>query len=196
MSSWASDQIKSIQGGINGQRHARRQAESPAALKAASRKANARRAIRPRRAPKKLPSRSSTSAITTRPTSTKGLRTYAKYRDLGLALADRRHGAGACHPFHSAVQPARVSTPHFHDVDLQMIYVLKGWYKTEFEGEGVHRLVRAPAGATAADQAHRARLLPTIAGAGDRAAGGVRYGDAEGVSRAPDAMQNFLIAAD
>ena len=31
-----------------------------------------------------------------------------------------------------------VAHPHFHDVDLQMIYVLKGWYKTEFEGEGVH----------------------------------------------------------
>ena len=31
-----------------------------------------------------------------------------------------------------------VSTPHYHDVDFQMIYVLKGWIKSEFEGEGVH----------------------------------------------------------
>jgi hypothetical protein len=35
-------------------------------------------------------------------------------------------------------RPKEVSTPHYHDVDFQMIYVLKGWYKTEFEGEGVH----------------------------------------------------------
>ena len=31
-----------------------------------------------------------------------------------------------------------MATPHYHDVDFQMVYVLKGWYKTEFEGEGVH----------------------------------------------------------
>jgi quercetin dioxygenase-like cupin family protein len=31
-----------------------------------------------------------------------------------------------------------VSTPHYHDVDFQMVYVLKGWFRSEFEGEGVH----------------------------------------------------------
>jgi quercetin dioxygenase-like cupin family protein len=35
-------------------------------------------------------------------------------------------------------KPEEVSTPHYHDVDFQMIYVLKGWIKSEFEGEGVH----------------------------------------------------------
>ena len=35
-------------------------------------------------------------------------------------------------------RPEEVSTPHYHDVDFQMIYVLKGWIKSEFEGEGVH----------------------------------------------------------
>ena len=35
-------------------------------------------------------------------------------------------------------EPKEASTPHYHEVDFQMIYVLKGWYKTEFEGEGVH----------------------------------------------------------
>jgi len=35
-------------------------------------------------------------------------------------------------------RPEEVSTPHLHDVEFQMIYVLKGWFKTEFEGEGVH----------------------------------------------------------
>jgi hypothetical protein len=36
------------------------------------------------------------------------------------------------------LQPPRavVSKRHFHDVDVQMIYVLKGWIKSEFEGQG------------------------------------------------------------
>ena len=67
-----------------------------------------------------------------------GLRTYAKYRDLGIAQATggmaRAHVIRFIPPF----RPEQVSTPHYHDVDFQMVYVLKGWYKTEFEGEGVH----------------------------------------------------------
>jgi mannose-6-phosphate isomerase-like protein (cupin superfamily) len=67
-----------------------------------------------------------------------GLRTYAKYRDLGIALATsgmvRAHVIRFIPPF----RPEEASTPHYHDVEFQMIYVLKGWYKTEFEGEGVH----------------------------------------------------------
>lgn len=67
-----------------------------------------------------------------------GLRTYAKYRDLGIAPATggmvQAHVIRLIPPF----RPEEVSTPHYHDVDFQMIYVLKGWYKTEFEGEGVH----------------------------------------------------------
>ena len=67
-----------------------------------------------------------------------GLRSYAKYRDLGIAPATggmvQAHVIRLIPPF----RPEEVSTPHYHDVDFQMIYVLKGWYKTEFEGEGVH----------------------------------------------------------
>jgi len=32
--------------------------------------------------------------------------------------------------------PAVVSKRHYHDVDVQMIYVLKGWIRSEFEGQG------------------------------------------------------------
>jgi hypothetical protein len=67
-----------------------------------------------------------------------GLRTYAQYRDLGLAPATggivQAHVIRFIPPF----RPEQVSTPHFHDVDFQMIYVLKGWLKSEFEGEGAH----------------------------------------------------------
>jgi quercetin dioxygenase-like cupin family protein len=33
--------------------------------------------------------------------------------------------------------PAVVSKRHYHDVEFQMIYVLKGWLKGEFDGTGV-----------------------------------------------------------
>jgi quercetin dioxygenase-like cupin family protein len=67
-----------------------------------------------------------------------GLRSDARYRDLGLAPATggmvQAHVIRMIPPF----RPEEVSTPHYHDVDFQMIYVLKGWMTTEFEGEGTH----------------------------------------------------------
>jgi quercetin dioxygenase-like cupin family protein len=36
--------------------------------------------------------------------------------------------------------PDEVSKLHLHDVELQMIYVLKGWIKTELEGAGAHTM--------------------------------------------------------
>ena len=67
-----------------------------------------------------------------------GLRTYAKYRDLGIAPATggmvQAHVIRMLPPF----RPEEVSKPHYHDVEFQMIYVLKGWMKTAFEGEGTH----------------------------------------------------------
>ncbi len=32
--------------------------------------------------------------------------------------------------------PAEVSKLHYHDIEFQMVYVLKGWVKTYMEGEG------------------------------------------------------------
>lgn len=67
-----------------------------------------------------------------------GLRSYAKYRDLGIAEATdgmvRAHVIRMIPPY----RPEEVAKPHYHDVDFQMIYVLKGWMTTEFEGEGAH----------------------------------------------------------
>jgi len=33
-------------------------------------------------------------------------------------------------------RPEEVSKLHYHDVDFQMVYVLKGWMTSEFEGQG------------------------------------------------------------
>ena len=65
-----------------------------------------------------------------------GLRTYAKYRDLGIA--DATHGLARAHVIRliGPCDPDVVSKLHFHDVDFQMVYVLKGWVKTYMEGQG------------------------------------------------------------
>jgi hypothetical protein len=65
-----------------------------------------------------------------------GLRAYAHYRDLGVAAAS--HGLAQAHVIRliGPCNPAEVSKLHFHDVEFQMVYVLKGWVKTYMEGEG------------------------------------------------------------
>jgi len=65
-----------------------------------------------------------------------GLRTYAQYRDLGIARAT--HGLAQAHVIRliGPCNPAEVSKLHFHDVEFQMVYVLKGWVKTYLEGQG------------------------------------------------------------
>jgi hypothetical protein len=66
-----------------------------------------------------------------------GLRRYAQYRDLGIAAATngmvRAHVIKMLPP----CDPAEVSKRHFHEVDFQMVYVIKGWVKGEYEGAGV-----------------------------------------------------------
>jgi hypothetical protein len=65
-----------------------------------------------------------------------GLRSYAQYRDLGIAAAT--NGLAQAHVIRMIppCDPAVVSKRHYHDVEFQMIYVLKGWMTTEFAGQG------------------------------------------------------------
>lgn len=68
-----------------------------------------------------------------------GLRDYSSYRSLGVAaatggLADA-HVIRMIAPFR-----AELSQKHHHDVRFQMVYCLKGWFETDFEGVGRQRL--------------------------------------------------------
>jgi hypothetical protein len=65
-----------------------------------------------------------------------GLRAYAQYRDLGIAAASQ--GVAQAHVIRliGPCNPAEVSKLHYHDVEFQMVYVLKGWIKTYLEGQG------------------------------------------------------------
>jgi hypothetical protein len=65
-----------------------------------------------------------------------GLRAYAQYRDLGIA--DATHGLARAHVIRliGPCNPEEVSKLHFHDVEFQMVYVLKGWVKAYMDGVG------------------------------------------------------------
>ena len=65
-----------------------------------------------------------------------GLRAYAHYRDLGIA--DASGGLARAHVIRllGPCNPEEVSKLHYHDVEFQMVYVLRGWVKTYMEGVG------------------------------------------------------------
>ena len=67
-----------------------------------------------------------------------GLRSYAKYRDLGIAPATGGMVQAHVIRFIPPFRPEEVSIPHYHDVEFQMVYVLKGWIRSEFGGQGAH----------------------------------------------------------
>lgn len=64
-----------------------------------------------------------------------GLRSYSAYRDLGIAAATQ--GLAQAHVIRmtEAFRP-ELSERHHHEVQFQLVYVLKGWFKTDFEGQG------------------------------------------------------------
>jgi mannose-6-phosphate isomerase-like protein (cupin superfamily) len=68
---------------------------------------------------------------------TAGLRAYSAYRDLGIAAATQ--GLATAHVIRmTAPFTEQDRQKHHHSVTLQLVYVLKGWFKNEFEGDGVH----------------------------------------------------------
>jgi len=67
-----------------------------------------------------------------------GLRTFFEYRDLGIGKATG--GKYFAHVIR-ARQPCSDGTGrHYHELDFQMVYVLKGWVEFHYEGQGHVRL--------------------------------------------------------
>lgn len=66
----------------------------------------------------------------------KGLRSYAAYRDLLMEAATG--GAVQAHVIRllGKCDPKVVQIPHYHGVQFQMLYMLKGWMIGEYEGQG------------------------------------------------------------
>lgn len=67
----------------------------------------------------------------------KGLRSYFLYRELGMAEAT---GGGMQAHVIRLLPPCTEDSRawHFHDLEFQFLYVLKGWIKVELQGEGEH----------------------------------------------------------
>jgi mannose-6-phosphate isomerase-like protein (cupin superfamily) len=66
-----------------------------------------------------------------------GFRSYAKYRDLGVAKATK--GAVVAHVIRllGRCDALEVSKRHYHDVDFQLVFMLKGWMKGEYNGREI-----------------------------------------------------------
>jgi len=70
---------------------------------------------------------------------TGGLRAYSAYRDLGIAAASG--GLATAHVIRmTAPFSPEFSQRHHHAVQLQLVYVLKGWFQSEFDGQGVQTM--------------------------------------------------------
>jgi quercetin dioxygenase-like cupin family protein len=68
-----------------------------------------------------------------------GLRSYMEYRDLGIDRAT--HGQFRAHVIRVKAEAAgnhdlRTTGLHRHLCDFQMVYILKGWIKFFYEGQG------------------------------------------------------------
>jgi len=114
------------------------QARKPTSRKAAGRRTSARRAVKAKMTAKARPKQKFTVSHHREEDFDQGLRSYSAYRDLGLAPATggmvQAHVIRMTKPFSAG----EVAIPHYHDVEFQMVYVLKGWFMSEFEGQGAH----------------------------------------------------------
>jgi len=63
-----------------------------------------------------------------------GLREYFAYRDLGMV--ERTGGRVRAHVIRPSKPCDKPGDLHFHNLDFQMVYVLKGWARVHFEGVG------------------------------------------------------------
>jgi quercetin dioxygenase-like cupin family protein len=67
-----------------------------------------------------------------------GLRTYFEYRDLGVR--DATAGRAAMHVIRARGDHHATGEWHRHAIELQLVYVTRGWVRFEYEGIGEVRL--------------------------------------------------------
>ena len=96
------------------------------------------------------------SHAATSPFEANGLRAHYEYRNLGIAAAT--HGRVGAHVIRVR-DPKATSSEHAHDLQFQMVYILKGWITFSYEGVGEVRLEQGscayqPSGIRHAEIAH------------------------------------------
>jgi uncharacterized RmlC-like cupin family protein len=65
-----------------------------------------------------------------------GLRPFLEYRDLGLAEATEGRVGGTIGRAIKKFEPGGGAKRHYHDTSFHFIFVMRGWFRTEFEGLG------------------------------------------------------------
>jgi quercetin dioxygenase-like cupin family protein len=96
------------------------------------------------------------SHAATSPFEGNGLRAHYEYRDLGIAAATG--GRVGAHVIRVR-EPHATSPEHTHELEFQMVYILKGWVTFDYEGVGEVRLEQGscayqPSGIRHAEIAH------------------------------------------
>lgn len=71
---------------------------------------------------------------------TPGLREIFDYRDLGIKGGTNGDYVAHVIKSNGKEQKDEVQQWHVHDCDFQFVYVLNGWAKFEYEGQGVHTI--------------------------------------------------------
>jgi len=66
----------------------------------------------------------------------KGLRPFLEYRDLGLGEATDGRIGGSIGRAIKKFEPGGGAGRHLHNTGFHMIFVMRGWFRTEFEGLG------------------------------------------------------------
>jgi uncharacterized RmlC-like cupin family protein len=66
----------------------------------------------------------------------KGLRPFLEYRDLGLTEATEGRVGGTIGRAIKKFEPGGGAKRHFHNTTFHLIFVMRGWFRTEFEGLG------------------------------------------------------------
>jgi quercetin dioxygenase-like cupin family protein len=64
----------------------------------------------------------------------RGLRSFFEYRDLGIKEATG--GKVLAHVIRAKPGAHGVTGAHFHQLDFQMFYVIRGWVEFDYEGMG------------------------------------------------------------
>jgi hypothetical protein len=117
-----------------------KKAAKPAAARRAKPAASARSRAKPPARTKRRAPQTFTFSHLNDGSFESGLRRYAQYRDLGFAAATDGLAQAHVIRFVPPCRPEEVSKLHIHDVEFQMVYVLNGWIKSEFEGHGAVKM--------------------------------------------------------
>jgi hypothetical protein len=65
-----------------------------------------------------------------------GLRPFLEYRDLGLSEATEGRIGGTIGRAIKKFEPGGGAKRHYHNTSFHFIFVMRGWFRTEFEGLG------------------------------------------------------------